>query len=107
MAEVNADVQEIIHRFLRRLNQEGIHVEEAYLYGSYAKRTEDKWSDIDVAIISPDFSRDRFEEGVRLMQISSDVDPHIEPVPFTPDTFVDENPLVWEIKKTGILIKVK
>jgi hypothetical protein len=36
--------------------------------------------------------------------VSSDIDWRIEPVPFKPETFVDEDPLVWEIKKEGIPI---
>ena len=36
------------------------------------------------------------------MKLSSDIDTRIEPVPFRPDTFIDEDPLVREIKKSGI-----
>lgn len=38
--------------------------------------------------------------------IASEIDDRIEPVPFRPDTFVDEDPLVWEIKKEGRLIEI-
>lgn len=43
-----------IHDFIKRLS-EGIHVEAVILYGSYAAGTPHEWSDIDVAVISPDF----------------------------------------------------
>jgi len=43
-------------------------------------------------------------EWIRLMKLSVAVDSRIEPVPFRPDTFVDEDPLAWEIKRSGILI---
>jgi hypothetical protein len=33
------------------------------------------------------------------------IDSRIEPVPFRPEAFFDEDPLVWEIKKEGILVK--
>ncbi len=104
MASGNCQVIRIIKAFLTRLADEGIHVESAYLFGSYAKGYEDHWSDIDVAVISPDLTNDRLEERIRLMKLSSDIDTRIEPVPFRPDTFVDEDPLVWEIKKTGIAV---
>ena len=58
-------------------------------------------------MVSPDFpniSDDRLEERVRFAKLSSAIDSRIEPVPFRPDTFVDEDPLVWEIKKEGIII---
>ena len=32
------------------------------------------------------------------------IDSRIEPVPFRPEDFVDEDPLVWEVKKEGIAI---
>ncbi len=102
MASENGQVISIIREFLTRLAQEGIHVESAYLFGSYAKGHEDRWSDIDVAVISPDLTNDRLEERIRLMKLSSDIDTRIEPVPFRPDTFVDEDPLAWEIKRSGI-----
>jgi hypothetical protein len=38
------------------------------------------------------------------MKIAYDIDSRIEPVPFTSDTFVEEDPLVWEILKTGVLV---
>jgi uncharacterized protein len=104
MAEVNASIIETIKKFLEKLKEIGVSVETAYLFGSYAKGRETKWSDIDVAIISSDISNDRFGERVRLTKISSNIDSRIEPVPFRPDTFVDEDPLVWEIKKGGIRI---
>ncbi|MEW6102671.1 MAG: nucleotidyltransferase domain-containing protein [bacterium] len=105
MAEINALVIESVKKFLSKLKEEGIHIERSYLYGSCAKGEENKWSDIDIVLISPDFSDNRFEEGMRLMKISSTIDSRIEPVPFRPDTFVDEDPLVWEVKKQGILLE--
>lgn len=102
MASGNDQVISAIREFLGRLAQQGIRVNSAYLFGSSAKGCEDIWSDIDVAIISPDLTDDRLEERYRLMKLSSEIDTRIEPVPFHPDTFVDEDPLVWEIKKSGI-----
>mgnify|MGYP005608611547 CR=1 FL=1 len=43
-------------------------------------------SDIDVAIISPDFGRNRFEEKKLLMQAARRIDPRIEPVPITSES---------------------
>ena len=43
-----------IDDFVRRLTS-AIRVEAVILYGSYANGRADEWSDIDLAIISPDF----------------------------------------------------
>jgi predicted nucleotidyltransferase len=104
MVRINASIDDLIRQFISRLNEQGIRIKSAYLYGSYARGTETKWSDIDVAIVSPDISDDRFEERLRLVKTSAVIDSRIEPVPFNPKAFVDEDPLVWEIKKEGVLI---
>jgi uncharacterized protein len=106
LAEINASIIETLKKFLEQLKENGLPIEAAYLFGSYAKGRAKEWSDIDVAVISPNLSDDRFEERVRLSKISSRIDSRIEPVPFRPDTFVDEDPLVWEIKKEGIPILI-
>jgi predicted nucleotidyltransferase len=105
MANVDASIIEIAQKYLACLFENGIVVNTAYLFGSHARGAEDKWSDIDIAVIASNISDDRLEERVRFAKLSSAIDSRIEPVPFRPDTFVDEDPLVWEIKKEGIIIK--
>jgi len=105
--KVNSIIIDKVKRFLTELEKEGITIESAYLFGSYAKGAENKWSDIDVAIISPILTDDRFKERIRLTKIAQSIDSRLEPVPFRPDTFVEEDPLVWEIKRKGILFSGK
>ncbi len=104
MAKVDALVLELAQKFLAKVREQGIKIESAYLFGSYAKGTEHEWSDIDIAIISLDFSDSRFREGVRLMKLSCNIDTRIEPMPFRPENFSDNDPLVSEIMKTGYLL---
>ncbi|MEZ0537221.1 nucleotidyltransferase domain-containing protein [Caldicellulosiruptoraceae bacterium PP1] len=77
---------------------------DAYLFGSYVKGTFNEDSDIDIAIVSEQFTGDIIEDTFRLMRFRRDIDLRIEPHPFTPNDFVDDNPLVSEIKKYGIKI---
>ena len=102
MAQIDNVVLDKLQIFISRLKANGIKVESAYLFGSYAVNRASRWSDIDVAIVSPDFSADRFDERVRLMNLSTEIDNRIEPAPFHSTDFVDDDPLVGEIKKTGI-----
>ena len=83
------------------------HILKAYLYGSYAKGVAGQWSDIDLAIISPDFSEDLLEERIELMKLALRVDDRIEPSPFRPEDFTRDNPLVDEISKSGIEIPLE
>ena len=105
MVKVDSLILETIRRFITKLDENGIRVEAIYLFGSCAKGNDNIFSDIDLAVISSDLTNDRFEERVRLMKLSSDIDSRIEPVPFRPETFVDEDPLAWEIKNEGLPVK--
>lgn len=108
MAQViNTSIIDIVSKFMERLGEEEVHIEAVYLYGSHAKGKQHTWSDIDIAIISPDFPEDNFDEMVRLSIIASRIDSRIELVLFRSDDFIDENPLVWEIKKEGIQLWVQ
>jgi predicted nucleotidyltransferase len=101
MAERNADIEKIVKHFLNEVQQK-YHVAGAYLYGSFASGRSNKWSDIDVAIISPDFSDDLFEERLNLMKLAASIDDRIEPKPFNNESFDPNDPLVDEIQKNGI-----
>jgi len=74
----------------------------AYLFGSHAKGTSNQWSDIDLAIVSPDFSEDLYEERLVLMRLAAEIDDRIEPKPFRPEMFTPIEPLVDEIQKHGL-----
>ncbi len=104
MAGIDKVVLENIKTFLDRLETAGIHVTKAYLFGSYLNGKTDEWSDIDVAVISPQISDDRFEERVTLTKIAISVDDRIEPLPFNPASFAKDDPLVREILNKGFVI---
>ena len=104
MVQLDDTIINSIQLFITKLIDNGIRINAVYLFGSYAKRKEQVWSDIDIAVISPDFTNSRLEERIRLTVIANEIDSRIEPVPFRPSTFVTEDPLVWEIKTTGIPI---
>ncbi len=104
MAEQHDSLPASIREFIKRVSESGIRIESAYLFGSYARRQAHAWSDIDIAIVSPDFSADRFEERIRLTRLSTEIDTRIEPVPFRPADFTDEDPLASTIRREGLRI---
>jgi predicted nucleotidyltransferase len=103
MAYISDGVVRSIQQFMTVVQQYR-RVEAVYLYGSYVKGNATKWSDIDLAIVSSDFSDDLFQEQLDLMLLATQVDDRIEPRPFTPNSFNINEPLVDEIKRTGIII---
>ncbi|HEX9722304.1 MAG TPA: nucleotidyltransferase domain-containing protein [Candidatus Paceibacterota bacterium] len=95
---------QVVKGYSDRLEQqEHIPVERVIVYGSYAKGTPKKWSDVDVCIISPEFNRP-FEAMTLLWRKRNreEVLAGIEPVGFTSKDFEEGSSLINEIKRTGI-----
>ena len=84
---VDTEIRNIILRFVEALNRKGIRVEKAVLYGSYASKSHHAHSDFDLAIVSPDFGKNRFEEGKLLLQIAWRIDPRIESIPVSSESY--------------------
>jgi len=87
-------------RFVRAVQKAGIHLDAAFLYGSYALGTAHEHSDIDIALVSKDFTG--HHRDWQKIRPALDVDSRIQHVHYRPQDFRDEHPLVWEIKTTGI-----
>ncbi len=104
MAQIEAVVLNKVQSFLAKLRQTGFQISKAYIFGSYARGQADKWSDIDIAIVSPQIGNDRFEERIRLTEMAVTIDDRIEPLPFTIDKFTDDDPFVRQIKNNGVAV---
>lgn len=96
-----------IKKFRNVLVKKGIRVTKTILYGSRATGKFHRDSDIDVAVISPDFGNDRFEEGTRLFKIAYKIDPRLEPVPVSPESYEKDTwlPLIYEIRENGVEVE--
>ncbi len=78
-------------------------IENAILFGSFAKGTNHTDSDIDLAIIFKSID-DVIDLQIDLMKMRTDDDLLIEPHPFRAIDFHISNPVVSEILKNGIEI---
>lgn len=101
-SQVNQTILRKSNRLVATLQANGVQVERAYLYGSYAKGHARRDSDIDIAIVSRDLSGDWLDDYCRLTRIADHIDARMEVISFLPQDFHDSNPLVWEIKSFGI-----
>ena len=101
---VQAAIRKKLVRLQRALEKRGIRVDKVILYGSRVSGRHHKYSDIDVAVVSPDFGKDRFQEGVMLFQVACGIDSRIEPVPISLESYENDTwvPLIYEIRMTGI-----
>jgi len=104
VAAIPTEVIESVERFLAAAHRR-VSIQAAYVYGSHAGGTASEWSDIDLAVVSADFLTSPFEERLALMRLAAQIDDRIEPHPFTPDSFRPEDPLVGEIRRTGVRIR--
>lgn len=104
---VDSEIRDIVIKFANILLEKGIRVEKTILFGSHLSGTYSEYSDIDIAIISPDFGKDRFEEGKMLFQLAWRIDPRIEPIPISSKSYKNDTwiPLIHEIKQRGVEIK--
>ncbi len=79
-------------------------INQAFLFGSFAKGTNHDDSDIDIAIIVNNVT-DIIDAQIDLMKFRRKIDLRIEPHPFLPGDFNNSNPVANEILKYGIAIK--
>jgi predicted nucleotidyltransferase len=101
MATKNDPALRAARRFIHAIEKSGIHLQAAYLYGSHARGQARVDSDIDIALVSKDFTG--WVDDLPLIKPALlTMDSRIEHVRFHPRDFHDENPLVWEIKTTGL-----
>lgn len=104
MAKIPNRVQKIINQYLSLLKENGINVQDAILFGSYARGKASKWSDIDLALISDAFEGVRFKDRNKIRRITISVSTDLEVLPFRPIDFTPKDPLVKEIMDTGVSV---
>jgi predicted nucleotidyltransferase len=90
-------------QYLDAVMKTTIQIDKAIMFGSYAKNTAQEYSDIDLALISKDFT-DNPIENVKMLPVSmkfAKIEPHL----FTWKDYQGGDPfLIEEILKTGIEI---
>ena len=100
---IDSRIMESLKKYIEKIGQY-YKIEAIILFGSYAKGTENEDSDIDIAIISSDFS-DIIEDGAKLIGLTWKIDTRIEPHPITTEDYKKiSNPFIREVVDTGIKV---
>ncbi len=104
---VEKAIQQAVKKFIKELKRRNIRIAKVIIFGSRASGRAHEDSDIDVAVVSPDFGKDRYREGVKLFEIACTIDPRIEPVPISPSSYKNDTwiPIIYEIRQNGIELK--
>ena len=96
-----------VRGFLRSLAGEGVVARFGVDFGSQATGTADRWSDIDLVVVSPRFDgRLRRDDIDRLWELAADTDVRIEPIPCGEREWVeDDSRAIIEIaRREGVVI---
>ncbi len=92
-------------QFLKSLNEAGIDVAEAYLFGSAVNGLADNESDIDVAVVSRDFQGIPYYDMEKISKHRRAVDLRLEIHPFSWEEVETDPPQFFlKIKKEGLRI---
>jgi len=99
------EIKKIVKKYAEILRQNNYPLSAVYLFGSWAKNRAHDWSDIDVAVVTNRLNRNNDRVRFDLRKYRRMVDNRIEPHGFGVKDFSDDtNPMVYEIKKTGIRV---
>jgi len=100
------EVIELLRKYVTLLNNEGISVNKAFLFGSYSNDTASDSSDIDVMIVSDNYDETDDEVAGKIWKLTRRINTKIEPFLIGIKKFRDDNssPLVSMIKTKGIEI---
>ena len=86
MHHTRIEIEKIIRSFQEALKNQGIKTDKIILFGSYAKGVANKYSDIDLIIVSRDFDGMSFMHRCDVLgkAIAEIMEP-IEPLAYTPE----------------------
>jgi len=94
----------IVENYAREIAEQGVNLRTVVLFGSFAKNTQDEWSDIDVALVADEFTglptdHDLFPYiGIKKPYV------RIEAKTYPTNYFRTGDPFIEEIKKKGVVV---
>jgi uncharacterized protein len=104
MDKVRNKALDTINIFINLLKKDNYNIHEAYLFGSFANNSNNEYSDIDLALVSDDFSGDLWEDKKILRNYKSLVSWDLAPLPFRINEFENSIFAKDEIISKGIRI---
>ena len=109
MAQAGQKIKSIISKYISNLEALGISVQKVILFGSQAKGTYNKESDIDIAIISREFEKmGLWEKAKYLGRAARGIPYPIEALGFSPSQLkkIEQGTILDEIKRRGVEVKI-
>lgn len=109
MVRTKDEVLKIVQDYVEFI-EEIFYVKKAYVFGSYINGRPNEWSDIDVAIVSPDFAHMSRHLAMKLLgKMSRRFDDSIEAIAFTEKDVTSPiiGTLAREVLNTGLELSVR
>jgi len=106
------ELKELIDKVIFSVT-ESFNVDEIILFGSYAKGTENEFSDVDIAVISPDLEVNKSIclNALKIKQKVKLFEPYLQLLAFPSETYYSEKfidpDFIKEIKSTGKVVYQK
>jgi predicted nucleotidyltransferase len=104
MDKISDEIRNKLYRFAEELESNNIHINQLYLFGSHAQNNNNPMSDIDIAVVSEDFSGIRIFDYDKFIDAILNVDVSIEPIAYHPKDIQDDPFFIEEILNKGIQI---
>lgn len=104
MVEISNEIRDKISKYIQKLQKSNFKINEVYLFGSYSQGKENEISDIDLAIISPEFDGNRLLDREKLLAMNRDIDIRISVLPLSVEARENSFFFEQEILKKGIKV---
>jgi predicted nucleotidyltransferase len=89
--------------FVKDCNAAGLYFDKVLLFGSYARGTMHDWSDIDLLLVSKQFSRNTFDNLKLYVKVNSKY-PIVETHTYPTDYFLQGDGFIEEVLKSSVEI---
>ena len=107
MVRTRSQIKTIVNRYVTNLNARGISVEQVVLFGSYAHQRAREGSDIDLAVIAPQFARLNLRERYETLGLANmTLREPIQAIGYSPRQWreAERGSFADEIRRTGYVI---
>ena len=104
---VEIKIMTALQRYIKALDELGIHTSRLVLFGSFARGDSNEFSDIDLVVIAPEFDR-ACEVAIieKLWQATISADNRIEPIPCGEQEWETDQcrPILEIARREGVII---
>jgi predicted nucleotidyltransferase len=107
MVKTRSQIKRIVDQYIACLEERGVQVQEAILFGSYAHRRAHEWSDIDLAIVAPKFARMTFLDRCENLGLANlNLSESVQALGYSPREWrtAERGSFIDEIQRTGKVI---